>query len=53
LLLKTALNVFAAEVQTLDDPRDLTEETTAQTSFYTYRGLDDQASSIGPEGLYS
>jgi hypothetical protein len=28
-LFKAALNVFVAEGQTLDDPRDLTEETTA------------------------
>ena len=47
-LLKAALNVFVAEEQTLDDPRDLTEETTAQTGFYTHRGLDEQASSIRP-----
>ena len=45
-LLKAALNVFEAEGQTLEDPRDLTEETTAQTGFYTHRGLDEQASSI-------
>jgi hypothetical protein len=50
-LLKAALNVFAAEVQTLDGPRDLTEETTAQTGFYTHRGLDEQASSIRPGAL--
>jgi hypothetical protein len=43
---KAALNVFAAEGQILDDPRDLTQQTTAQTGFYTHRGLDDQASSI-------
>jgi hypothetical protein len=37
-LLKAALNVFVAEGQTLDDPRDLTEQTTAQTAFsYTSR----------------
>ena len=30
---KAALNVFVAEGQTLDDPRDLTEQTTAQTGF--------------------
>ena len=45
-LLKSTLNVFVAEGQTLDDPGDLTEETTAQTGFYTHRGLDEQASSI-------
>jgi hypothetical protein len=28
------LKVVVADEQTLDDPRDLTEETTAQTSFY-------------------
>src|ERR671911_1286338 len=27
-------------------PRDLTHKTTAQTGFYTHRGLDGQASSI-------
>jgi hypothetical protein len=47
-LLKSALNIFVAEGQTLDDPRDLTEQTTAQTGFYTHRGLDKQASSIRP-----
>jgi hypothetical protein len=47
-LLKAALNVFVAEGQTLDDPRDLTEETTAQSGFYTHPGLDEQASSIRP-----
>jgi hypothetical protein len=47
-LLKAALHTFVAEGQTLDDPRDLTEETTAQTAFYTHRGLDEQASSIRP-----
>jgi hypothetical protein len=37
-LLKAALNGFVAEGQTLDDPRDLTEQTTAQTAFsYTSR----------------
>jgi hypothetical protein len=46
--LKAALNVFVVEGQILDDPRDLTEETTAQSGFYTHRGLDDQASSIRP-----
>jgi hypothetical protein len=47
-LFKTSLNVFVAEGQTLDDPRDLTEETRAQSGFYTHRGLDEQASSIRP-----
>ena len=41
------------ERQTLNDPRDLTEETTAQTGFYTHRGLDGQASSIRPGGVNS
>jgi hypothetical protein len=45
-LLQAALNGFVAGVQILDDPRDLTEQTTAQTGFYTHRGLDEQASSI-------
>jgi hypothetical protein len=32
------LNALVAEGQTLDDPRDLTEQTTAQTAFsYTSR----------------
>jgi hypothetical protein len=35
-LLKAALNVFVAEVQALDDPRDLTEQTSAQSAFYTH-----------------
>jgi hypothetical protein len=48
LLLKAALNLVVAEGQTLDDPRDLTEQTTAQTAFYTHRGLDEQACSIRP-----
>jgi hypothetical protein len=47
-LLKAALNVFVAEGQTLDDPRDLTEQTTAQIGLYAHRSLDDQASSIRP-----
>jgi hypothetical protein len=50
-LLKAALNVFVAEVQSLDDPRDLTEETTAQTGFYTHRGLDGRTSSDRPGAL--
>jgi hypothetical protein len=52
-LLKADLNVFVAEGQILDDPRDLTEETTAQTGFYTHRSLDDQDSSIRAGGLNS
>jgi hypothetical protein len=37
-LLKAAFNVFTAEGRMLDDPRDLTEDTTAQTAFsYTSR----------------
>jgi hypothetical protein len=47
-LLKAALNFFVGEGQTLDYPRDLTEQTAAQTAFYTHRGLDEQASSIRP-----
>src|SRR5215217_5135002 len=31
-------------------PRDLTEETTAQTAFYTHRGLDGRTPSIRPGG---
>jgi hypothetical protein len=35
---KAASNVFVAEEQTLDDPRDLTDKATAQTAFsYTPR----------------
>jgi hypothetical protein len=52
-LLKAALNAFVAEERALDDPRDLTEETTAQTGFYTHRDLDGQGSSIRPGGLNS
>ena len=47
-LLKAALNVFVAEQQVLDDPRDLTEQTTAQTGFYTQRGLDSRTSGNRP-----
>ena len=50
-LLKAALNVFVVEGQTLDDPSDLTEKTTAQTGFDTHRGLDEQASSIRPGAI--
>jgi hypothetical protein len=50
-LLKAALNAFVAEERALDDPRDLTEETTAQTGFYTHRDLDGQGSSIRPGAL--
>ncbi len=48
---KAALSVFVAEGQTLDDPEDLTHKTTAQSGFYTHRGLDGQASSIRPGAL--
>jgi hypothetical protein len=37
--------------RTLDAPEDLTHRTTAQTGFYTHRGLDEQASSIRPGAL--
>jgi hypothetical protein len=47
-LLKAASNVSVAAEQALDDPEDLTHKTTAQTPFYTHRGLDEQASSIRP-----
>jgi hypothetical protein len=47
-LLKAVINVVEAYEQALDDPRDLTEETTAQIGFCTHRGLDEQASSIRP-----
>ena len=39
---KAALSVVVAEDRALDDPRDLTEQTTAQTGFYTHRGLDSR-----------
>jgi hypothetical protein len=45
-LLKAASNDFVAERRTLDDPGNLTEVTTAQTGFYTHRGLDGAASTI-------
>jgi hypothetical protein len=45
------LNVFVADEQTLDDPRNITKETTAQRGFYTHRALDGQASSIRPGAL--
>src|SRR5918999_3069956 len=45
-LLKAAFNALVADERTVDDPRDLTSETTAQTGFYTHRGLDEQASSM-------
>jgi hypothetical protein len=48
LLLKAALNVFVADERTVYGPEDLTHKTTAQSGFYTHRGLDEQASSIRP-----
>ena len=39
-LLKAALNVFIAEERALDGPEDLAHGATAQTGFYTHRGLD-------------
>jgi hypothetical protein len=50
-LLKAALNVFVAEQQVLDDPRDLTDQTTAQTGFYTHRVQAGRTSSIRPGAL--
>jgi hypothetical protein len=47
-LLKGALNAFVVDELRVDGPGDLTEETTAQTGFYTHQGLDHQASSIRP-----
>jgi hypothetical protein len=47
-LLKAALKVVVAHERTVDGPEDLTHKTTAQTGFYTHRGLDEQASSIRP-----
>jgi hypothetical protein len=40
-----------ADERTVDGPEDLTDKTTAQTGFYTHRGLDSQASSIRPGAL--
>jgi hypothetical protein len=42
------LNALVAEERTVDGAGDLTDKTTAQTGFYTHRGLDSQASSIRP-----
>src|SRR5688572_13003093 len=41
-LLQAALNVLLAEGHTLDDPRDLTEQTTAQIGSYAHRGHDSR-----------
>jgi hypothetical protein len=35
-LLKAALNIFVADEPTVDDPRELTYKTMAQTAFYTH-----------------
>jgi hypothetical protein len=48
---KAVSNLSVAAAKTLDYPRDLTGKTTAQTGFYTHRGLDEQASSIRPGAL--
>jgi hypothetical protein len=45
---KGALNAFQADNRLVESPEDLTDKTTAQTSSYTHRGLDEQASSIRP-----
>jgi hypothetical protein len=42
-LLKIALNALVADERTLDDPRDLTDETTAHTGFYVHRAQADRA----------
>ena len=47
-LFKVALEVVVAAKRALDGLEDLTEQTTAQSGFYTHRGLDEQASSIRP-----
>ena len=47
-LLKAALNVFVAEGPILDDPGDLSEQTTAQSGFYTHRGLGSRTSGNRP-----
>src|SRR5215207_1893235 len=50
-LLKATSNVFVAEGQALDDLEDLTHKMTAQTGFYTHRGLDRRTSSDRPGAL--
>src|SRR5215208_6943939 len=47
----SVLNVVVADERTLDYPRDLTGAKTAQSGFYTHRGLGEQASSIRPGAL--
>jgi hypothetical protein len=51
--LKAALNVVVAEVQALDDPKDLTRESPAQIGLYPHRDLDSQTSSKRPGVLNS
>jgi hypothetical protein len=48
---KGALNAFQADKRLVESPEDLTDKTTAQTGFYTHRGLEEQASAIRPEVL--
>ena len=45
------MNALVADERTVDGPEDLTGKTTAQTGFYTHRGLDEQASSIRPGAI--
>jgi hypothetical protein len=52
-LLKAALSALVADERTLNDPTDLTGKTTAQSGFYTHRGLDGRTSSDRPGGLNS
>src|SRR5215218_9950999 len=45
---QSRLKRLCSRGQTLDDPRELTEETTAQIGLYTHRALDGQGSSLRP-----
>jgi hypothetical protein len=45
------LNALVDDERTLYDPEGLAHKTTAQTGFYTHRGLDEQASFIRPGAL--
>jgi hypothetical protein len=50
-LLKAALNTLVAEGRALDGPRDLIEQTTAQTGFYRHRDLEGADPSNKPAAL--
>ena len=45
------LNALVADYRAVDGPEDLACKTTAQTGFYTRRGLDGRPSSIRPGAL--